>query len=505
MRKDADTNDDDRAPGTARPADPAAPPGAAWDALVVGGGVAGLVAARELALAGLRPLVLEAWGSPGGVVGRHEVDGLSLDAGAESFATRGGVVAALADELGLADRVVTPERHGAWVRLPGGAGPLPRTGLLGIPADPWAPDVRRTIGLAGALRASLDRVLPARVGTADGTTLGALVRARAGRRVLDRLVRPVVAGVHAAEPDDVAADAVAPGLVAAVRRERSLGRGVAAQRALAPAGSAVAGFRGGLHVLVDALVADVRARGGAVRTGASVRSVTRDGEGFVVAVDGPDGSATLAAPRLVVATPRAVDLLAGVAPGVSGLTTDPGADIVLVTLVLDAPELDAAPRGTGVLVARGVAGVRAKALTHATAKWAWLAQAAGPGRHVVRLSYGRAGEDGADALPRDLDALTDLAVRDAAAVLGVPLRREQVRAAARVRWRQGLPVPSAAHRATVRRVREAVAGVPGLAVVGAWVSGNGLASVVPDARATAAALASSALPADPTRTPPPEA
>lgn len=522
MRKDATTNDDDRAAGTTRPGAAGAPPGAGWDAVVVGGGVAGLVAARELTLAGLRPLVLEAWRSVGGVVGRHEVDGLALDAGAESFATRGGVVAALADELGLADRVVTPERHGAWVRLPSGAGPLPRTGLLGIPADPWAADVRRTIGLAGSLRASLDRVLPARVGTADGTTLGALVRARAGRRVLDRLVRPVVAGVHAAEPDDVAADAVAPGLVAAVRREGSLARAVTAQRALAPAGSAVAGFRGGLHVLVEALVADVEARGGAVRTGASVHAVARTVDGFAVTVEAEGAAETLTTARLVVATPRAVDLLAGVAPGLAGLATDPGADIVLATLVLDAPELDAAPRGTGVLVARGVPGVRAKALTHATAKWAWLAEAAGPGRHVVRLSYGRAGDDAAagDGLPSDLDGLTDLAVRDAAAVLGVPLRREQVRAAARVRWRQGLPVPSAEHRETVRRVRAAVADVPGLAVVGAWVSGNGLASVVPDARATASTLAASvpaaAAPpgagapaptgtADPARTPPPEA
>ncbi|RMI02404.1 FAD-dependent oxidoreductase, partial [Cellulomonas triticagri] len=186
--------------------------GEVHDALVVGGGVAGLVAARELALAGLRPLVVEAWRTAGGVVGVHEVDGLRLDAGAESFATRGGSVAALADELGLSDRVVTPSPHGAWVRLPHGAGPLPRTGLLGIPADPWAPDVRRTIGALGSLRASVDRLLPASVGTAPGGSLGSLVRTRAGRRVLDRLVRPVVAGVHAAEPDDVAVDAVAPGL-----------------------------------------------------------------------------------------------------------------------------------------------------------------------------------------------------------------------------------------------------------------------------------------------------
>lgn len=427
------------------------------------------------------------------MVGRHEVDGLRLDAGAESFATRGGVVAALAAELGLADRVVAPEPHGAWVRLPHGAGPLPRTGLLGIPADPWAPDVRRTIGLLGSLRAALDRVLPARVGLsaggpgAAGPTLGGLVRARMGRRVLDRLVRPVVAGVHAAEPDDVAVDAVAPGLSAAVRRTGSLAAAVADLRALAPAGSAVSGFRGGLHVLVDALVADLTARGGALRTGARAVAVERAGAGFRVTVEAGGAREVLVTDRLVVATPRATDLLAGVAPGLSGLHTDPGADVVLATLVLDAPALDAAPRGTGVLVARGVPGVRAKALTHATAKWGWLAEAAGPGRHVVRLSYGRAGST--EPLPPDLDGLTALALRDAAAVLGVPLAPEQVRASARVSWSQGLPVPSAAHRRTVQQVRAAVGEVPGLAVVGAWVAGNGLASVVPDARATARALA----------------
>lgn len=468
---------------------------------MIGGGVAGLVAARELAVAGLRPLVLEAWSTPGGVVGRHEVDGLRLDAGAESFATRGGVVAALADELGLTDRVVAPEPHGAWVRLPRGAGPLPRTGLLGIPSDPWAADVRRTIGTLGALRAALDRVLPASVGLggvgtngADGAaTLGGLVRARMGRRVVDRLVRPVVAGVHAAEPDDIAADAVAPGLTAAVRRTGSLAGAVQDLRALAPAGSAVQGLRGGLHVLVDALVEDLTARGGTLRTGVRATGVQRTGTGFRVTTATADGggagsTAAFDVERLVVATPRAVDLLGGVAPALAGLHTDPGADIVLVTLVLDAPALDCAPRGTGVLVARAVPGVRAKALTHATAKWAWLAEAAGPGRHVVRLSYGRAGE-AADPLPADLDGLTALALGDAAAVLGVPLTPAQVRASARVRWSQSLPVPSATHRRTVQQVRAAVADVPGLAVAGAWVSGNGLASVVPGARAAADAVA----------------
>ncbi|WP_374947528.1 FAD-dependent oxidoreductase, partial [Agreia sp.] len=77
-----------------------------FDVVVIGAGVAGLVAARECARKGLRVIVLDAAETPGGFVATHEVDGIRLDSGAESFATRGGEkgkpgpVAALIADLG---------------------------------------------------------------------------------------------------------------------------------------------------------------------------------------------------------------------------------------------------------------------------------------------------------------------------------------------------------------------------------------------------------------------
>lgn len=132
------------------------------------------------------------------------------------------------------------------------------------------------------------------------------------------------------------------------------------------------------------------------------------------------------------------------------------------------------------LVSADAPSVTAKALTHVTAKWAWVAEAAGPGRHVVRLSYGRAGQ------PNPTDDLSDdelqtLALHDASALLGVPLPAGSVRAFARTEWRDALSPATLGAPERAHRVRQAVAANPGLEITGAWLAGTGLASVIPHA------------------------
>jgi oxygen-dependent protoporphyrinogen oxidase len=296
---------------------------------------------------------------------------------------------------------------------------------------------------------------------------------------------------------------VAPGLNEAMTRAGSLSGGVAQLVGERRAGTAVLGLRGGMHVLVDALLAELARFGADVRTSVRVTDLERrdpnasDAEAVRsswraighLAGDEHAGTVVVDARFAIVATPAHVSraLLADIAPGGALAAEWPdAASVELVTLVLDAPSLDAAPRGTGVLVAAGTPGVTAKALTHSSAKWAWLADAAG-GRHVVRLSYGRAGVAG-PLTGLDDDAVTELAVRDASALLGVPLDSSHVRAAGRSAWRDALSQAAVGQRDRVRALEASIDDEPGLAITGSWVAGTGLASVVPHATEAASRI-----------------
>ena len=460
---------------------------ATLEVVVIGGGIAGLVATLELARAGLRPLLLEAADTCGGIVSAHTVGGLTLDAGAESFATARPAVADLLGELGLADSIAAPNPVGAWVRHRAGSAPLPAVGFLGIPGRPRATDVRRVVGWPGVLRSSLDAVLPTRGGLPADATLGAVVHRRMGRRVLDRLVEPVAGGVYATDPNTLEIGTVAPTLPQAFVDAGSLAGAVRTLRGGGErSGSAVATVSGGLHLMVPALVRAAAAAGGQIRTGAAVQDLRRGSDqGWTLQLT--DGHVIEAA-AVVLALPAPVTarLLAGALPGVpTSVLSAPITPVRICTLVVDDHRLDTAPRGTGVLVSAQATGVTAKALTHATAKWPWLAELAGPGRHVLRLSYGR-GDRSNPALPGPRE-LPGLALADASELLGLALSPSSVVDAAVVQWSSALPAPRPGHAAAVRELRAAL-GPASVSVVGAAVVGSGLAGVVTDARAAAVAV-----------------
>ena len=468
------------------------PPRPIRSVAVVGGGIAGLVAALELAGRGDQVVVLEASDQFGGAVRSASMAGILIDVGAESFGVARPDTSALITELGLADSVIAPRRSDARISLAQGLFAMPHA-MLGIPTDLGSDAVVAILGEAAAAHA---RELDARPLSAidSSVTLGDLVRSRMGDDVVSQIVLPVVAGVHAIDPDLVEADAVIPGILRATQEEGSLAGAAARLRSASGIpGAAVAGLVGGMTVLIDALVEENRALGTELFLNTPVVSALligsrwsltlasgeiRECDDLVVAIDAP------AAAALLHDLPAVADPLAAIPVG----------DVAVVALVVDEPALDSDPIGSGLLHApnapessNGESGestprIRAKAMTHTSAKWEWVRSAYGPGRHVVRLSYGRNGK-----IEEDLDELPEIAARDLATILG--LANVKVVEAKVVRWSTSLVQPRPGHRARVVAVRSAADAVPNLAVVGAGLGGNGLAGTIASARSVTAQLA----------------
>ncbi|MFZ2503449.1 MAG: FAD-dependent oxidoreductase, partial [Nocardioides sp.] len=174
--------------------DPAARETGAMGCVVVGGGLAGLVAAYRLTQQGISVIVLEATDRVGGKLRSARVAGCRVDVGAEATLQRRPETVALARELGLP--VIAPEPASPAIFSRGRLRPLPRT-LMGAPIDPVSLAESGVLSPEGLARA-LAEVIPTAPSeaTAD-VSVGTLVAERFGQEVVDRLVEPLLGGVYA--------------------------------------------------------------------------------------------------------------------------------------------------------------------------------------------------------------------------------------------------------------------------------------------------------------------
>jgi oxygen-dependent protoporphyrinogen oxidase len=452
-------------------------------AIVVGGGVAGLSWALDAVDAGFDVLLLERDPRLGGVVRSETLGPVQVDVGAESFALTRPDVLGLADRLGLSDDVVRPSVAQAHVMRGGRLMPLP-PGLLGIPAD--ADDIAALLGADAATEARSRDAAP--VSEDAPTTIGRLVRERLGDTVADVLVDPVLAGVHATRADDAELASVAPSLHAAMRRHGGLMPAVRALRGpLGPAGSPVATIVGGMGRLVARLAAVLAERGADVRLGTEVEGLHHDGAASDGAWRVHTNEGELGADVLCLAVPASVaagllrtttGLGNGLGPATelaTSLTALPTThDVLLVTLLIEDAALTraGAPVGSGVLVADDT--VQAKAMTHASAKWGWLAEQLPKDHHVLRLSYGGTHDAGTS----DPDDLVTTARADLLRLLDGAAVAATVRASLVTRWHGALTRPIVGRAQHLAEIDELLALVPRLALTGSAVAGNGLAGVV---------------------------
>ncbi len=472
---------------------------------IVGGGVAGLAAAWELVggpdapTGDDRPVVhvLEAGDRVGGRVRSTGFAGRTVDLAADGFLARRPEAVELCGEIGASDELVPVGATGAAILARGRLRPMPDGLALGVPTR-WLPLARSGIlGPAELLRVAADVVVP-RLGTGKVTgdrAVGDIVGERLGRPVVERLVDPLIGGIHAGGVDDLSAAATFPLLIAASHQPGSLmhclGRAQGAPAAPPPAGGvptpAFYSLRHSTASLVDRLVEALVRSGVTIHTGTPVGAITRthDPGTWRVTLDGPiapvaGGALDVDGIVLAVPAPQAAALLGVHAPAAAGiLGTIEYASVSVVTVTVTDRAVGRRLEGTGFLVPRTTVIDGRPALitgcTYLSRKWPHLARR---GEELIRMSVGRFGDDRHAEL--DDGELTAAAFVELARVLdiaGAP-------GSAHVhRWDRALPQYRVGHLVRVAAIEQEVAELPGLELAGAAYRGVGIPACVGSGRA----------------------
>jgi len=449
--------------------------------VIVGGGIAGLSAAWFLKELGAGDVtVLEASPRVGGKLGQAEVGGLTVETGAESVLARRPEAVELIRAVGLGDDLVHPETSSAGMWSRGHVRPLPAEQVMGIPSDLAALARSGIVSTAAITRAMGDTATPV-TPRSDDLSVASYVGERLGAEIVERMVDPLLGGVYAGHADQLSMFATLPQFTRAVTDGVPLTRAAAEIRAASAPGPVFAGIRGGIGRLPGAVAL---ASGATVRTGVTVQELSRTASGWTLRTRSGLDDEVLEADAVVMAAPApaASRLLGPVVPAAAAeLAAIPYASMAVITLVYP-PAVGRPPvAGSGFLVP-AVDRRLIKAVTFSSAKWAWTsaaADAAGSGT-VLRASVGRMGEE-ADLQRPDEDLVHGVAVdvAHATGLAGSPVD------ALVSRWGGGLPQYLVGHLDRVRRIREAIAGVPGLAVCGAAYDGVGIAATIASARLAA--------------------
>lgn len=442
---------------------------------VVGGGISGLAAAWTLAGAGADVVVLEAAPSVGGKLRTATVGDVRVDVGAEAMLARRPEGVDLMRQLAL--EPIAPLTTSASVRAGGALHPLPARTMLGIPADLDAARASGVLTEHALARIEAEPAAAPLPPLDSDVAVGALVRDRLGNEVADRLVEPLLGGVYAGRADALSFRATMAPVAAALARGGSLVQAVRTVVGPAPVSDVpvFASLPGGLGRLPVALAGSGRFE---VRTGVTVRSLRRDGAGFVLDCGAVPTSYRLRADQVVVAVPpaKAARMLADVTPvaaaELAGVET---ASVAIVTFAFATLDL---PPGSGLLVGARE-GLAVKGVTISSQKWPLETG----GLTLLRASVGRAGD--AHLLQRPDSDLVGLVRHELAALLGIGA--EPVDAVV-TRWGGGLPQYAVGHLDRVARIRAGIGAVPGLAVCGAAFDGVGIPACIASAIAAATRL-----------------
>lgn len=448
---------------------------------IIGGGIAGLMTAFYLtkyAPDRVGYTVIESASRPGGkVVSAHE-DGFVVEGGPDSFLAQKTLMLDLCHTLGLDDQLIGSNsvEHATYVWSQGRLHPMP-AGMMLMAPTMILPFLRSGLmSWRGKLRVGIEPFISKRLNDED-ESLASFVRRRLGGELLDKIAAPLMAGIHAADPERLSLQSTFPRFSEMEKAYGSLAWGMIKKaRTQEKSGSqhkpapVFMTLRGGLQQLSDAVISELHPK--ALRLNCCVESVEIYAGQYRLALS--DGSYILA-DDIVFATPAYVtaELIRQVDSALaSKLEAIRYVSTATVSLGFKNSEIEAPPDGFGFVVPHS----ENRKITACTWSSLKFNHRAPEGYALIRVFIGGAR---AEALAEQGEAaLVHLARQELCAIMGITATPVLAKV---YRWYKATPQYDVGHQARISEIDKIVAGHRGLYLAGSPYHGTGVPDCIQSA------------------------
>lgn len=459
-------------------------------AVIIGGGIAGLAAAWSLrehrSKEEFEIVLLERNERFGGNIRTERTGGFLIEGGPDCFLSEKPWAMELIKRLGLGGKLLpTNDRNRKTFVLSGGRlHVLPEGVILMIPTKILPLATSSLISWPGKIRMAMELFIPKKKDSAD-ESLGDFVRRRLGNETLEKIAEPLVAGVHAGDPETMSVRSSFPKFVQLEEESGSLIRGMVRKmasmhRAKKPAPAApgenkprVTMFmtmKDGLSELIETLTERLMKMDRTVlRTGAPVASIEKKGGGYTVTLEGGE---KIDADALVVAAPAwaASNLLGSIDRELSAkLSTIPYVSTATVSIAFRKKDIKHPLNGFGFVVPK-VERRRIMAATWTSVKFAHRA----PDDSVLMRCF-VGGSKNAELVDLDDEAMVKMVREELRDIMGIEAEPVLTRV---FRFRSSMPQYTIGHDERVKWIDERVASIPGLYLAGSAYHGIGISDSI---------------------------
>jgi len=234
-----------------------------FDAIVVGGGITGLVIAYRLTQRGFKVLLLEKSSHFGGNISTLRQGGYIFEEGPQTILANNRAVWELIESLNAPVEKASPSSQKRYIYKSGK--------LIPIPLKPWEFFTTPLVGWKSKL--SLFGELFKKPFEGEDISVASFVREHFGEEFLKYFVQPFVSGIYAGDAEKLSLRYAFPKLWEIQKRHGSLLKAFFKEKRVAPKGELIS-FKGGLKTLVDLLAERIPNK----EPNTPVRSVEKSGD-----------------------------------------------------------------------------------------------------------------------------------------------------------------------------------------------------------------------------------